>query len=330
MVDRTSLERVRNCINSGQRFVMTTHVNPDGDGLGSEIALAALLNDLGKDVYIFNSGPVSANYKFLDPDNSIMVYNPNIHREILYSADYIFVLDISDWSRLRKVGEDIRDLKVKIICIDHHPPHEKFGDIKLINVDACSTGEIIYDLIKFFDAKISKRIAEALYTSIITDTGSFKFSNTNVRSYTISGEMVKKGVSPQKIYQEIYERQSKNKIKLFAYILNNLQFEHDDQVVWVAITQKVLDEFGAKSYETDGFADYPRVVNGVEISIMFSEINEGSVKVSMRSSGNYVINGIAQKFGGGGHPFAAGVSIEGNLNEIRTRVLEEMSYLFNN
>ncbi len=185
-------------------------------------------------------------------------------------------------------------------------------------------------MIKFFDAKISKRIAEALYTSIITDTGSFKFSNTNVRSYTISGEMVKKGVSPQKIYQEIYERQSKNKIKLFAYILNNLQFEHDDQVVWVAITQKVLDEFGAKSYETDGFADYPRVVNGVEISIMFSEINEGSVKVSMRSSGNYVINGIAQKFGGGGHPFAAGVSIEGNLNEIRTRVLEEMSYLFNN
>ncbi|MFQ5603145.1 MAG: bifunctional oligoribonuclease/PAP phosphatase NrnA [bacterium] len=328
MVSAASLEKVKDCIRRGNRFVLTTHVNPDGDGLGSEAAMAAFLNELGKDVYIFNSGPVPANYRFLDSSNKMIVYKPHLHREILFSADYIIILDISDWNRLRKIGEDMRDLKTKKICIDHHPPMEKFGDINLINIEACSTGEIVYDLIKFCCAPISKTIAEALYTCIVTDTGSFKFSNTNARAYTISGELVEAGVNPQKIYQQIYEHQTKSKIKLFAYVLNNLHFEQNDRVVWVEVTQKVLEEIGAKSYETDGLADYPRVINGVEVSIMFIEKQKSRIKVSLRSSGNFVINGIAQKFGGGGHPFAAGVSIEGSLKEYRPKILEEVSYLF--
>ncbi|HEX9653083.1 MAG TPA: bifunctional oligoribonuclease/PAP phosphatase NrnA [bacterium] len=328
-MDKTLLAKVRDCITAGRKFVLTTHVNPDGDGLGCEAALAAWLTDLGKDVHIFNSSPVPANYRFIDPDKLMMVYNRDLHREILLSADYIMILDISDWKRLRELGEDARGAAVPKICIDHHPPQDKFVDIKLVDTSACATGEIVYDLLKFAGAKITRRIAEALYTSIITDTGSFRFSNTNIRSFRICGELVEIGISPQRIYQNVYEHQPLSKIRLFAHALNHLKLEDKGRVAWFDITKEVLVEKGANTYDTEGFSDYPRVINGVEVSIMFIEMDEGKFKVSLRSRGNYVINGIAQKYGGGGHPYAAGIMIEGNMKEYIPRILEEVSYLFN-
>lgn len=327
MVDRTSLEKVRDCLEKGQRFVLTTHVNPDGDGLGSEAAIAAFLTLRGKDVYIYNSSPVPANYRFLDPDRNIVVYDSHVHRETLVTADYILILDISDWGRLRDLGEDIKELSIPKICIDHHPGEVKFGDIRLVDVDACSTGEIIYELLKFCGVEITRPIAEALYTSILTDTGSFKFSNTNARAFEISCELVGLGVRPDVIYQRVYENQPLSKVRLFGYVLSHLNFERDQRIAWFSISQEVLNKFGAKSYDTEGFADYPRVIEGVEISIMFIELEKGRVKVSFRSTGRYVINGIAQKFGGGGHPYAAGVLLEGELREHIPRILQEASDL---
>ncbi len=329
MIDRTLLAKVKDCIDRGRRFVLTTHVNPDGDGLGSEAAMAAWLMDLRKDVFIFNSSPVPANYKFLDPDKLMEVYNREQHRETLLSADYVIILDISDWNRLRDLGEDIREAPLPKICIDHHPPQDKFVDLKAVDTNSCATGEIIYDLLKFAGAKISRRIAEALYTSIITDTGSFRFSNTNPRAFRICGELVETGISPLRIYQNIYEHQPMSKIKLFAHVLNHLRMEERGRVVWFEITKDVLMEKGANTYDTEGFADYPRIINGVEVSIMFIEMDEGKFKVSLRSRGTYVINGIAQKFGGGGHPYAAGIMIQGSIKEYIPRILEEVSYLFN-
>lgn len=328
MLDRTSLDKVKECLHSGQRFVLTTHVNPDGDGLGSEAALAGYLNAIGKDVYIYNSNPVPHNYRFLDPQKEMQVYKPETHQETLLTADFLLVLDISDWHRLRRVGEDIKDTRIKKICIDHHPPHERFGDVRLVNVDACSTGEIIYYLIKHCRGTITKEMAVALYTSILTDTGSFKFSNTNKSAFSICSELVTCGVVPHKIYQNIYERQSVSKVKLFGAVLRDLHFEEDGRVVWFKIPQKLMLETGAKPYDTDGFADYPRVIDGVEISVMFIEIEKDRFKVSFRSKGNYVVNGVAKKFGGGGHKFAAGLLLEGNLDEYLKKILHEVSSLF--
>jgi phosphoesterase RecJ-like protein len=323
------MEKARECINRGQRFVLTTHMNPDGDGLGSEAALAAFLNDRGKDVFIYNSSPVPSNYKFLDPDNKMIVYDAEIHHENLLTAYYIFILDISDWNRLKQVGEEIRDLRITKICIDHHPPHDKFGIINLIDVEASSTGEIVYDLIRFCGGKINKRIAEALYTSILTDTGSFRFSNTNARAHLICGELVEFGASPHKIYQSVYEHQAPSKVKLLGYVLYNLRLEQNGRVAWIKVSKDILDTIGTKPHDTEGFADYPRVINGVEVSIMFIEMDKGRVKVSFRSKGNYVINHIAQKFGGGGHAYAAGVLIEGSLDEYIPKILREVAKLFN-
>lgn len=307
---------------------MTTHINPDGDGLGSEAALAAFLSDIGKDVFIYNNSPVPSNYKFLDSENRMTVYDPEIHNENLVTADYIFILDISDWNRLKQVGEAIRDLRITKICIDHHPAHDRFGNINLIDVDASSTGEIVYDLIRFCGGNINQRIAEALYTSILTDTGSFRFSNTNVRAHSICGELVEHGVSPHKVYQKVYEHQPASKVKLLGYVLYNLRLEQNGRVAWIKVSKEILDRIGTKPHDTEGFADYPRVIDGVEVSIMFIEMDKGRIKVSLRSKGNYVINQIAKKFGGGGHPYAAGVLIEGRPDEYIPKVLKEVATLF--
>lgn len=327
MVDRKSLEKVANYIKRGQRFVLTTHVNPDGDGLGSEAALAAFLMDLGKDVFIYNSSLVPDNYKFLNPHKLMSVYDPQVHRELLYSADYIFILDINEWQRLRRVGEDMRHLQTRKICIDHHPQQGKFADINLVDVKACATGEIVFDLLKFCNANISEHIAEAVYAAIMTDTGSFRYSNTTDRAYTISAELVNCGLNPTSVYKHVYENQPKSKIKLFAYVLNHLHYESDDRLVWVEVPRKVFQQVGAKTNETDGFADYPRRIARVEISVMFLDLPKGGFKVSIRSGGNYVVNEIAKQFGGGGHPFAAGISIDGNLAEYRPKILAAVSAL---
>lgn len=328
MVDKKSLEKVRECIDNGHRFVLTTHVNPDGDGLGAEAALAAFLVDRGKDVYIFNSSPVPANYTFLDPDGRIELYNGEQHRDILRTSDYILILDISDWQRLRQVGSDIRETETLKICIDHHPTNGKFGDLNLIDEGACSTGEIVYDLLKVCQAHLTVEICEALYTSLMTDTGSFRFSNTTARTFAISADLVKHGARPPKVHQEVNERESLTKVKLFGHILRTLKLEQDGRVAVITVTKEILERIGAKSHDTEGFVDYPRKIDGVEVSIMFIEREKGKVKMSLRSKGNYVINGIAQQFGGGGHRFAAGALLEGELEVYVPQVLEEIAFLW--
>jgi len=326
-MDSTSLEKLKDCIAEGQRFVLTTHVNPDGDGLGSEAALAAYLEGLGKNVLILNHNPVPQNYDFLDANHRMRVYDSTLHRETVLTSDFVVVVDISDWGRLRELGKDIRDTGVKIICIDHHPSQETFGDIRLIDTRVSSTGELVYDFLTFCNAVITKPMAEALYTSILTDTGSFKFSNTTAKCLKIASELVGAGANPQEIFHRIYERQSRGKLKLLAYVLNNLHFEEDGKLVWFKIPQHVMENLGARASDTEGFADYPRVVDGVEVSIMFNEMENGKVKVSLRSKGNYVINGIAQKFGGGGHAFAAGALLDNNGYDYTGALLEEVARL---
>lgn len=323
-----ALEKIKECIGKGQRFVLTTHVNPDGDGLGAEAALAAYLHDLGKEAYIFNCSPVPSNFDFLEPEGGMTLYDPAQHRETLVTADYVFILDISDWNRLRQVGQDLKELRIAKICIDHHPHSNGFGDFRLIDETASSTGELVYKLIKYCEGKITRRIAEGLYTSILTDTGSFKFSNTSGTAFRIAAELVDCGVDPQGIYQKVYERQSLNKIKLLAHVLNNLKFEYDGKIAWFCITKPTLERLNASLLDTDGFADYPRVVSGVEVTLMFSETETGRTKISLRSKGNYVINGVAKKFGGGGHAFAAGILLEGNMHEHIDNVLSEVRKLF--
>ncbi len=329
MDNRSAFEKVRNCLNKGQRFVITTHVNPDGDGLGSEAAIAAYLTEMGKDVYIFNSSEVPPNYDFLNPDKRMVVYQSERHRETILTADYFIIVDISDWHRLRSLGVDIKDTDIPKVCIDHHPPQGKFGDVRLINTDASSTGEIVFELLTFCGAKITKSMGEALYTCILTDTGSFRFSNTTARCLQIAANLVECGVETHRLYQRIYERQSRAKTKLLGYVIEHLNFEEKGRIAWITLPKGLVASMGAKPSDTEGFADYPRVINGVEMTAMFHEMEGERVKISLRSKGNIPINGVAQKFGGGGHPFASGILMEGKLQDHVNSVLKELAKVLN-
>ena len=322
--------QVKKIVFNNQSFVLTTHINPDGDGLGSEIALAEYLKSIGKKAIIINKSPIADNYLFLDPSHEIMVYNAAQHQEILEAADAFFILDISDWGRMKEIGVFINSSPKPRVCIDHHNCPYKFTECDIIDPRVSSTGELVYELLLELGAKINKRMAEAIYTCILTDTGSFRFSNTTPRAHQIAAELIKLGINSRQIYQEVYEQNKPSKMKLLGFILQNLQFECNDKLVWFNITQKMLSHSRVNSWDTEGFADFPRSIRGVEVSLMFTELDKNKTKVSFRSKGKIVLNSVAMKLGGGGHEFAAGALLERPLSDSNTIVLKETKKLFNN
>jgi len=320
--------QVKRIIDTFENFVLTTHVNPDGDGLGSEIALAEYLKSIGKHVTIINKSPIAYNYLFLDPFHEILVYDPHQHQSLLEAAEAFFILDISDWERLREVGQFIQASPKPKICIDHHNCPYQFTDIDIIDASVSSTGELVYELLLELKAPFNKRMAEAIYTCILTDTGSFRFSNTTPRAHHIVAELIQKGVNSREIYQNVYEQNSPSKMKLLGLILQNLNFECSDRLVWFNVTQQMLAQTRAASWDTEGFADFPRSIQGVEISLMFIELERSKTKVSFRSKGKIPLNSVAMKLGGGGHEFASGALLQYPLKDCNKIVLEETRKLF--
>ncbi|RMD92743.1 MAG: bifunctional oligoribonuclease/PAP phosphatase NrnA [Calditrichaeota bacterium] len=328
MISKSQIQQIGEVIDKYNQFIITTHVNPDGDGLGSEIALANFLRQKKKAVKIINNSHVPENYLFLDPNSEIELFSKDRHIEAVTSSDVIFILDISDWARLRELGEIVQGLGTKKICIDHHPLREPFADLDIIYPEASSTGELIFELLVGLGAKINQRISEAIYTAILTDTGSFRFTNTSPAAHRIVATLLENGINPQKIYSNVYENQSLAKVRLMARVLNDLQLDYEGKLAWMRITQKMLKQTGATLKDTEGLADYPRSIAGVEVALLFMELEDGRVKISFRSKGNVVINGLAQYFSGGGHAFAAGATTDGPLEEVITRAIEKAGELF--
>lgn len=328
MFPAAALAHLKSLIARGHRFAITTHVNADGDGLGSEVALAVYLQQLGKEAYIFNHSQIPSSYEFLDPFGDIQLFEAARHGDIVRQCDAVFILDISHWQRLKQFGEFVRPLPIPKVCIDHHPTDEAFVDLDVVEPTSSSTGELIFELLQGLQARIDGRIAEALYTAVMTDTGSFRYSNTNAHSHRVAAQLLEAGVRPHLIYQQVYENMPAARMRLLARILDSLQFENNGQIVWFVIKQQDLQLSGASYKDTEGFVDVPRSIKGVEISIMFYETPDDKVKASFRSKGKYVINGLANRFGGGGHPFAAGALIEENMQSAIPRVLEEARMLF--
>ena len=327
MIESSVWEKILQIIHNGNKFVLTTHLNPDGDALGSEKALAHFLSNLNKQVSIINISPTAENYQFLDPHNNIIVFNSQNHAEYITEADVFLIVDISDWKRLGELGKLIRKSSAPKICIDHHHLEDKFADIDIICEQASSTGELIYEFLTYAKCDIKENIAIALYTCILTDTGSFRFSNTTALTHLIASSLLKNGVNAKEIYQQVYERNTKSKMDLMGKMLNGLNYDCNGNLAWFVITQQMFKEANAHKSDTEGFPEIPRTINGVEVSLMFTELSNTKVKISLRSKGKIVINDIAMKFGGGGHNFAAGAVIDKPLNEIIPAVLEETKKL---
>lgn len=311
-------------IDKAEKIILTTHFNPDGDAIGSEIALARYLQQIKKQVWIINTSPTIYNYKFLDPDNRIILFDPDRNHQLIKNADLVLIVDISDWERLGKLGELIRQSNAHTVCIDHHRIDNKFAEIDIIYEQASSTGELIFEFLQYVKCEIQGEIAEALYTCILTDTGSFRFSNTTALTHDIAAQLRQAGVNARAIYEKVYENNSRSKMALLGRVLTGLHYECNGKLAWFLLTQQMLKETKAEIWDTEGFTEMPRSIEGVEVSLMISELEENKVKMSLRSKGNVVINGVAMKFGGGGHNFAAGAVLKKTITVALPLILDEV------
>ncbi|MCL4301844.1 MAG: bifunctional oligoribonuclease/PAP phosphatase NrnA [Anaerolineae bacterium] len=315
-------------LEQNNNFLITSHLNPDCDALGSELALAEHLGSLGKKVTIINSDPVPDAFRFLDPQGAIKKYAPTKHADLIKKAEVIIVLDASGgWKRMGRVGDALAQTGAVKVCIDHHPDATNFVDVAVVNPDAAATGELVYELVTAMQAGISATIAQALYAAIVTDTGNFRFPKTSPRTHLITAELLRAGAPPYSIYRQLYEQYPRQRVRLKGHVLDSIKVEANGRIAYYGLDQATLKSYGVKTSELDGFASLGQEIGGVQIVVFCLQTSKSKVKVSLRSDGSVEINQIALAYGGGGHPSAAGATVTGQLDEILADVVEKAKRL---
>lgn len=305
----------------GRRVCLTTHVNPDGDGLGSEAGLAHLLLTHGVDVVITNPTPTPPRFSFLFDDLPGIDRTSEAIKE-LRRADLIAVLDISDLGRLGMLSETVRERGVPAACIDHHVSAGVLPDgPRYIDAGAAATGELVFEIAHANGWPVSPAAARGLYVAIVTDTGGFRFSNTRPRSLRIAAELLEAGVDVEEIYLEVYARAPEGRPRLLADALQTLVVEPEWGLAWVTVPPGAIERYGVSSDDLDGVVEHPRSIEGIRMALLFREMSQGRVKVSLRSVGNVDVAAFANRFGGGGHTKAAGIALTGSLPEVQATVL---------
>ncbi len=312
-------------IEKADSIMLTTHENPDGDGIGSIVALYTHLMIKGKECRILLTSRLPEEYRFLDPGNKFEFFDEVKHTEWLGNVDLAILLDIGNYTRTGRMWNVIQQNGTIVVNIDHHPyPNGHPFTINISDINASATGELIYGYLKTVDPGcLSKKVYEAIYIAIMTDTGSFSYNNTNVICHEIAANAIKAGVNTAKIHQKIYGSSSRSRIKLLATVAANLQFTYNDKLVWFKITKEMMKEANAIKDDVDGFTDFARAIKGVEVSLMIFENVDNSCRINFRSKGYYSINKIAQYFGGGGHSFAAGAKATGKISDVALKVVDK-------
>lgn len=320
------LERVGTALLAARRVVLTTHVNADGDGTGSEVAVARWLARRGAEPTIVNPTPFPGAYRFLlrdFPDLPVHTPREREGRAALDRADLFLVLDTSEPERLGALPEAIGDRPVA--ALDHHPTHPTaIGDPAARHPEACATGELVYDLLRGAGENLDLVQARALYVAIVTDTGSFRFSNATPRAHEICARLLEVGVRPEAMYRHLFARWTATRLAVLERALARLRTDPGLPIAWITLPRETLDELGAGSEDVDGVVEYPRRLEGVEVAVFFRELPDGRVKASLRSNGEADVAAVATRLGGGGHVKAAGVLLDRPLPDAEAAVLEEV------
>lgn len=299
-------EKLKNIIINNSSFLLTTHVNPDADAIGSEIALYRLLKKFNKEVIIINHSETPYNLEFLDEDRIILKYNPLEHELILNNHDVLVALDFNRSDRMVSMKDSFNKSSKFKICIDHHQDPELFVDEFFIGTDYSATTEILYDFInKTNSEKMDRTIAYPIYAGIMTDTGSFRFERTTPELHLIMSELLKYDITPGEVYDKIYDQSKFSKIKLLGKALSSISLTPDKQIAYMTLTQNDFIEVSGIESDTDGFVNHSLSIEKVRLGILFIELKNG-FKVSFRSKGTLPVNKLAGEFGGGGHINAAG------------------------
>ncbi|MDD2481160.1 MAG: bifunctional oligoribonuclease/PAP phosphatase NrnA [Lutispora sp.] len=301
-------------IRDSNNIAILSHIMPDGDNIGSSLALYNALNKIGKNAAFILEDDVPQIYKFLKGSEKVEKPQNN------HKFELVIVLDCGDTGRLGKSERYLEGRKV--VNIDHHLSNTNFGLYNLVDPNAAATSEIIYQLIKSLDIPLDKDISECIYTGIVTDTGQFQYSNTTNFTHQIAGDLIKQGVEPSKLYRDIYQNNSKAKMKLIGRAINSLEFYHQDKIASMTLKKEVFESIGAQDEDADGIINFARDINEVEVALFFKEAEDEKVKIGFRSKDYVNVNEIAQKFGGGGHKRAAGATVTGEIENIKEKVLE--------
>jgi phosphoesterase RecJ-like protein len=313
---------VADALLAARRIVMTTHVNADGDGIGSEIALVHLLQGRDRQVAIVNPTPVPDRYRFLVEPIGALDRSAEA-AQALREADCLLVLDIADLGRLGNLGEPIRARGLVTACIDHHASPGTLPDgPRLVDASASATGELVYDLAVVAGWPIEEDVARALYVAMLTDTGGFRFGNTTPGILRRAASLLEAGVHPERLYEQIYATAPAGRIRLTAEVLQTLHVEPDLGLAWVTVPPGALERHAVMPDDLDGLVEHARSVQGTRLAMLFRTLSNGRVKVSFRSVGDFDVATFAQQFGGGGHAKASGASIAGPMDEVQRRVLD--------
>ena len=313
------LSNIADILKNGQRFFLASHKEPDGDAIGSILSLGEALELSGKEVVLFNEGPIPDSLTSLKGIERIANnFNPKSE------FDAFFALDCANLERLGKISSHLSKIK-PLINIDHHENNSRFGELNLVDANSSSVGEIIYRLIKLADLPMNLNIAEDIFVAIQTDTGSFRYDNTTKEAFTIAGEMLDWGVSPWKASRKVMDGYTLKKLRLLESTLKTLEFHNAGKVGLITITKQMLLKAKADNSDSERFVDYPRFISGVEIGVLIREIEGDCYKFSLRSNDWVNVADLASHFGGGGHPRAAAFTREGSLELVKQEFLNKAS-----
>ena len=318
---RESIERLAQELRAGRSVAISTHINADGDGCGSETALSRLLGQMGLRSRIVNPTPWPEMYKFLLGDD--VRDSSDQGAKALKESDVLIVLDISDVKRLGVLAEAVRKLTIPKLVIDHHlPSDEPPSKLMLADTAACATGELIYDFATVLGLKVTPDVGRALYVALLTDTGGFRFSNTTARCLSIAGQLIASGVEPEEMYGRLYASMPVGRLHLLRDALATLEVDPEYGISWISVAAGAAEQYGLRSEDLEGIAEHPRSIGGTRLAIFFRDLGHDKVKVSFRSSGTVDVNKFAKLFGGGGHARASGALIEGSLDYVRHAVVQ--------
>ena len=318
-------------LKNADRVVISTHTRPDGDAIGSQVALGHFLRDKGKQVWMLNSDPVPYHLEWMPGSSDVMVYDHSLEQvEAIASADAVVVVDTNAVGRLGTPGNQLQGAGGKKILIDHHTDPEDWFETSHRRESASSTGELIYELLAAWDLSgITSDVATALYVAILTDTGSFRFASVSAVLHRMTADLLERSeLGPADIYALVYDRKSPEGLRLMAAVLSSLQLHYDGVVGTMVVTRQMLEDTGAPVEETDGFVNMLLTIEGVGVALIMTETAKGT-KISFRSKGDLEVHKWAQSMGGGGHRNAAGAFVQDGLDNTIKSVLESAPRFLN-
>ncbi len=322
-MDWTILKKV---IDENDSFLITSHVRPDADALGSELGLRAILLALGKKVCIVNASAPPANLSFMNPPGVILKLNDTVTKANVPKTDVVVIVDTSAWQQLGNMADVIQASSARRVVIDHHVSSDEMGAIDLKDVSAAATGELICEAAEAFGIEFDEDTANWLYAAIATDTGWFRFPSTTSRTMRISAALIDRGASPHYVFNLVHEQSSLSRVRLGGRVLGRTQSEADGRLVWVQVDAKDMSETGAVPSDTEGLVNQCLTVAGSEAAFIAVELQTSQIKFSLRCRYPHDVAALAEQFSGGGHKLASGATLSGPLNvaveRMRTAFLE--------